>query len=380
MGIETIGLLSFAGFREVETLVLLSDETVTVVSMSVRHKGNKERRKLLNKMDKKLNIVVDMNGCPNRCRHCWLGHMPNRRMEDGADRFIVNYYSPYFDKFAYYSWLREPDYCDDYEERWKKDVNISKNTVPQRFELASFYRIVRDEKYVPFLKSVGVKKVQLTFFGLEPTQDRYIGRKGAFQEVMRASNILIREGVIPRWQCFINEENRDEIVQLYRMAREIRQNRCPELEFFVHEGSCDGENRKLYPIRIEKHHIPEDIKEVFLDYDALRSEAECHRALLNDHSNPVFRIENEITLNISNLFDVYYNFTHMTDPWKIGNLKTDDPEILVQNILSGNTYALNAAKQCTWAELTKKYGNPSSDRVFELDDYKMYLFNEYLSD
>ena len=154
MGIETIGLLSFAGFREVETLVLLSDETVTVVSMSVRHKGNKERRKLLNKMDKKLNIVVDMNGCPNRCRHCWLGHMPNRRMEDGADRFIVNYYSPYFDKIAYYSWLREPDYCDDYEERWKKDVNISKNTVPQRFELASFYRIVRDEKYVPFLKPV----------------------------------------------------------------------------------------------------------------------------------------------------------------------------------------------------------------------------------
>ena len=249
MGIETIGLLSFADFREVETLVLLSNETVTVVSMSVRHKGNKDRRKLLNKMDKKLNIVVDMNGCPNRCRHCWLGHMPNRRMEDGADRFIVNYFSPYFDKIAYYSWLREPDYCDDYEERWKKDVNISKNTVPQRFELASFYRIVRDKKYVPFLKSVGVKKVQLTFFGLEPTQDRYIGRKGAFQEVMRASNILIREGVIPRWQCFINEENRDEIVQLYRMAREIRQNRCPELEFFVHEGSCDGENRKLYYVR-----------------------------------------------------------------------------------------------------------------------------------
>ena len=32
--IETIGLLSFDGFREVETLVLLSNRAVTVVSLS----------------------------------------------------------------------------------------------------------------------------------------------------------------------------------------------------------------------------------------------------------------------------------------------------------------------------------------------------------
>lgn len=330
-------------------------------------------------MDKKLNLVVDMNGCPNRCLHCWLGHMPNRRMEEGADRFIVDYFSPFFDKIAFYSWLREPDYCDDYEERWKKDLDISKNTAPERFELASFYRIVRDVKYAPFLKSAGVKKVQLTFFGLESTQDRYVGRKGAFQEVMLASDILIDKGIIPRWQCFINEENSDEIAQLYGMARRIRQSRCPELEFFVHEGSCDGENRKLYPIRIEKHHISDEIKEVFLNYDAILSEAECYRVLLNDFSNPVFKIEDEITLNISNQFDVYYNFTHMSEPWKIGNLKKDDPEILVKKVLSGNAYALNVAKQCTWSELTLRYGNPTSDKVFDLDDYKMYLFNEYLS-
>ncbi len=326
----------------------------------------------------KLNLVVDMNGCPNRCLHCWLGHMPNRKMEEGSDRFIVDFFSPYFDKIAFYSWLREPDHCDDYEERWKRDLEISRNTAPERFELASFHRIVRDEKYVPFLRSVGVKKVQLTFFGLEAVQDRYVGRKGAYREVMRASDLLITGGIIPRWQCFINEENRDEIVRLYRMAAEIKKERCPQLEFFVHEGSCEGENRKLYPIRIEKRRIPEELKEVFLNYDEILSEAECCRILAEDLSSPVFEIGSQITLNISNRFDVYYNFTHMTDPWKIGNLKTDEPGPLVRSILSGNTPALNAAKQCTWSELTRKYGDPSSDRVFSLDDYKMYLFNEYL--
>ena len=327
---------------------------------------------------KKLNLVVDMNGCPNRCLHCWLGHMPNRKMERDADAFIMDFFSPYFDSIAYYSWLREPDFCDDYEERWERDIAISKNASPERFELASFYRIVRDEKYIPFLKSVGVRKVQLTFFGLNGTQDRYVGRKGAYEETMRATDLLISGGVTPRWQCFINEENRDEIVELYEIAERIRRERCPELEFFVHEGSCDGENRKLYPIRIRKSHIPTRLAGVYLDYGRLLTERECCEALRDDLSSPVFPIGDAITLNISGDYDVFYNFTHMTPAWKIGNLKTDAPRELVRRVVTGDTPALNAAAGCIWSSLTQKYGDPRSERVFSLDDYKMYLFNNYL--
>ena len=191
--------------------------------------------------NQQLNLAVDLYGCPNRCLHCWLGHMPNRRMEDGADRFIVDYFSPLFEKIAFYSWLREPDFCEDYAGRWRRDLEISKNAKPERFELASFFRIVRDDRYIPFLQSVGVKKVQLTFFGLKENQDRYAGRKGAWEEIVKASELLADAGIVPRWQCFINEENKDEIVCLLRMAETFRRERCPELEFFVHEGSCDGE-------------------------------------------------------------------------------------------------------------------------------------------
>ena len=63
-------------------------------------------------------LAVDMYGCPNRCGHCWIGHMPNRRMEEGADAWIVDYFKPFFHQIAYYSWLREPDFCDDYRARW----------------------------------------------------------------------------------------------------------------------------------------------------------------------------------------------------------------------------------------------------------------------
>lgn len=238
------------------------------------------------------------------------------------------------------------------------------NTVPERFELASFYRIVRDEKYIPFLKEVGVSKIQLSFFGLKETQDRYVGRKGAFEEVMQATELLIREGITPRWQCFINEKNKDDILKIYKIAKEIRQNRCPDLEFFAHEGSCDGENRKLYPIRIRKDSIPDELKEVYFGFESLLTEKECIEKLKNDSSHPVFIIGNEITLNISTCYDVFYNFTHMTEPWKIGNLKTDNNEELIQRVITGNTNALNKAKLCKWTELAAKYGDPSSERVF----------------
>ena len=43
-----------------------------------------------------LALCADMFGCPNRCLHCWLSHMPNRRMEEGADEWIVDLFRPYF--------------------------------------------------------------------------------------------------------------------------------------------------------------------------------------------------------------------------------------------------------------------------------------------
>ena len=74
---------------------------------------------------KALYLVTDMYGCPNRCRHCWLGHMPNRAMEPGADAWLVDYFKPDFETVVFYSWLREPDFCDGYRARWERDNALS---------------------------------------------------------------------------------------------------------------------------------------------------------------------------------------------------------------------------------------------------------------
>lgn len=335
--------------------------------------------------NKSLDLAVDMYGCPNRCRHCWLGHMPNRKMEENADVWLVDYFKPYFHHITYYSWLREPDYCNNYEQRWRRDNELSVGTPPVRFELASFWRLVRDPRYVLFLKEIGVKKVQLTFFGMEETTDRYVGRKGAFQELLKATELLIANQIAPRWQAFINEENKNEIVQLRNYMDTLKlEERCrafqADFKFFVHSGSCDGENRRLYDIRIEKEHIPEALIPYYLNYKKVLTEKECCSLLINDTSHVVYHNEGSIVLNISNEYDVFFNFTHMSEEWKIGNLKTDNQEEMIRRIVEEDIPALHLARNITVGELVEKYGNRQSQKVFFIGDYKSYLLNCYLEE
>lgn len=335
--------------------------------------------------NKDLVLCVDMYGCPNRCRHCWLGHMPNRKMDDKADEWIVNYFKPYFPNISFYSWMREPDFCNDYKERWLKDNKLSIGMTPERFELASFWRLVRDSEYVRFLKKVGVKTVQLTFFGLENLTDKYVGRTGAFQELLQATEILLRNEIAPRWQTFLYEENKDELVELLKLSEQLKlKERCQtfgaEFKFFVHTGGCDGENRKQYDIWIEKEHIPEMLIPYYLDYETLLTEKECCGLLKEDMTHNIPHNEDTIVLYVSNNYDIFFNFTNMSKEWKIGNLKTDNQKELIRRIIEEDIPALNLARQITMKELVATYGNTQSNRAFQLEDYKNYLLNRYIED
>ena len=333
---------------------------------------------------KTLSLCVDLCGCPNRCKHCWLGHMPNRTMEPGADEWLVERFKPYFERIEFYSWLREPDFCPDYRARWERDKALSVNTVPERFELASFWRLVRDPDYAPFLKELGVPAVQLSFFGLEETTDRYVGRKGAFRELLRATEILLDHGIRPRWQGFINEENRDELVALLRLSEELElARRCEaiggEFRFFVHTGSCDGEGRKLYPIWIRKDHIPEPLIPHFIGYDELWPERELCRLRRDETAHAAPHNEGEdLTLFVSNEYGLFFNFTHLRPEWRIGDLKTEPMDELMRRVEEEDTPALRAARAISLGELVRRYGDPASERAFDEGDYRSYLLNRHL--
>ncbi len=330
-----------------------------------------------------LAIAVDLCGCPNRCLHCWLGHMPNRDMEPGADEWIVGLFRPYFQQIAFYSWLREPDFCPDYRARWERDKALSVGCQPERFELASFWRLVRDPDYVNFLEELRIPCVQLSFFGMEAETDRYVGRRGAFRELLEATELLLRHGIRPRWQGFLNEENREALVALLGLSRELElSQRCEalggEFRFFVHAGSCEGENRRLYPIRIRKDHIPAELLPYFLNYDRLHTEAELWESWRELSSPYVPSARGQLVLYVANNYDLFFNFTHMRPEWRIGNLKSDPIKELLRRITEEDIPALRAARGISLGELTRRWGAPDSTRAFEPEDYQSYLLNTHL--
>lgn len=332
---------------------------------------------------KKVSLVFDMRGCPNRCKHCWLGHMPNRKLAEELDLEVLNYFKPYFEKVEFYSWLREPDYFENYRKRFNRDCEISIGTRPQRFELGSFYMLVRDPEYVHFLKDVGTEMVQLTFFGMEALTDKYVGRKGVFKELEMATDILLRNDIGVRYQLFINQENVQDLENFLIYMKEkhlVERSKTigKGFNYFVHSGSCTGENFKLYSLRIEEGTVPSSLIPYFLSYDKNKSEREWLEELRDSKEYFSYPLTDKVVLNISNTLDVYFNYTHLEKEWCLGNIREIPASEMMEKIKSQKVPALDIARSITLGELANLYGDNESTKLFELADFKEYLLHRHL--
>jgi hypothetical protein len=104
-----------------------------------------------------LTACLDMAGCPNRCRHCWLGITPNGRLHEDDLRFVAEAFRPFTDNLSVDSWYREPDYLPEYKRLWEVERELSDTRPVLHWELMSVWRAARDPEYVPWLKSLGLK-------------------------------------------------------------------------------------------------------------------------------------------------------------------------------------------------------------------------------
>ncbi|HEY8364017.1 MAG TPA: hypothetical protein VIK84_00475 [Haloplasmataceae bacterium] len=329
----------------------------------------------------KISVCLDMKGCPNRCKHCWIGHLPNNNLQKEDLEFVAKSFAPYTDTLEVFSWFREPDYSDDYQELWEIEKKLCKNTLPKRFELLSFYRINRDPHYLKWAYDLGVRKCQLTFFGLEKNTDYYVGRSGAFKELINATNLLIENKIAPRYQVFVNKQSISDINNFIELTKEMKlKERCldigQEFTLFIHQGTCDGENELLYDIRI----TDEDLKYIpseYLIFDLGKKESDLYQELINDHSTRNI-VNNEPVFYVTSDFSVYPNYTNIAKPWCLGNLKKDSIEQILFNYQNNLSLAQNTSINVPFSELVKKSGNPNSRRLFDTDDYIIYLLNKYL--
>ena len=342
----------------------------------------------------KITVCVDMAGCPNKCRHCWIGVTENKGISVEQFKEIAEMFRKNISHFEIFSWYREPDFRADYRELCELEKHFSTNKT-EHFELASFWRLVRDESYVKWLCEQGVKKCQLTLFGDEVTTDFYVGRKGAFQEIIKSIDILLENKIAPRIQVFVNQRNVFMLDSVVKMCRHMGlERRCAALgqkfEIFVHAGSCDGENAKLYDIRMESDDlskIPEYLVKHTLEYmekqsiedvfgfseNYLYSEFHDWESYMYESSkSPVFYVDGNL--------DVYPNVTSTYPWWRIGNLKADGCETILKRYAENDYFAARMMKLCSFSDIVKVYGNKESRKLFELEDYYYYIWNMYMKE
>lgn len=340
---------------------------------------------------KEITVCLDMHGCPNRCRHCWLGASPNGNMTVSDLEFAAQQFRPYTESLQIYDWYREPDFKEDYKEMFRLCNQLSHRPI-EHFELISFWRLVRDKRYVEWLTSLGIKCAQLTLFGTEETTDFYVGRKGAYGEILEAIEILLQNKISPRIQVFVNKENIEELGHIEALLRSLQlESRCSAFggcfSFFLHQGSCDGENEKWYDSRVtpeDLEKIPPVLKAYTLRHfgtDSLlevfgKTERELCEELAEDFSTasyvtdcPVFYVDRD--------FNVYPNITAPAPHWRLGNLKTDGAETVLKNYAESSSLAQHVRLTVPLCVIGKAQGDKTSRRLFTKGDYITFLLNRY---
>jgi MoaA/NifB/PqqE/SkfB family radical SAM enzyme len=340
---------------------------------------------------KKITACLDMYGCPNRCRHCWLGATPNGNLTVDDLKYAAKEFRPFTGVLEIADWYREPDYKDNYKEMWQLTSELSDTKTPH-FENISIWRTTRDQEYVKWLSSLGVKAVQLTVFGNEETTDYNFGRSGVYNEILQSIDILLENRIAPRIQTFINKSNIHELSHILALIENLNlEKRCRDIghdfDFFLHQGSCDGENEKFYDVWL----TPEDvdlIPEKLIDFSLKHwkksniaevlgcTEQDLYNELLSDNSTediisdmPVFYIDKD--------FNVYPNYETPSPYWCLGSLKTDGAKQVLENYIGNKSVAQHIRKTVPICEMVKKCGNPQSCRLFGKWDYKNYIHNRY---
>ena len=331
-----------------------------------------------------LGVMADMAGCPNRCRHCWLGSHKNGSMTVDDFRGIAEQFKGWRDEngdgigaLGFFSWWREPDYRDDYRELWQLEQELSSPGRALRFELLSIWRLARDETYAKWAAALEPKVCQLTFFGMEANTDWGVRKKGAFQDNLLATERLLAAGITPRWQLFITKRCLHELDEFMRLMANLRlRERCAAIgqrfEFFIGGISPEGNGYELEHERLEISDlalIPSEM--IQMSRDGLnmlgRPESELYAALAADNSPPNMDA-NVRSVSINADFDVYPNIAEPAEWWKLGNLKRDGVDAILKAYRDETTPGMRANRTIPISALTRKYGNPGGRRLYDRDD------------
>jgi len=332
----------------------------------------------------KLGIMVDMAGCPNRCRHCWLGSHKNGSMTVDDFRSIAGQFKNWknendvgIGELSFFSWWREPDFRDDYRALWELEKELSSQGQAQRFELLSIWRLAQDESYAKWAATHKPKTCQITFFGMEKNTDWATNRIGAFKDNLLATERLINVGMAPRWQLFITKRSLADLEMFLRLIYDLDlHKRCEAIgqkfEVFIGGASPEGNGYGLESERIEENDlllIPQGLLDICRGGAELLGQPEhiLLDSLLVDNTPPNLGA-NIPSISVNTDFNVYPNIAEPTEWWRLGNLKTDGVDVILKAYRDETTPGMRMNREVAVSELAQQYGVAGSAKLYHKDD------------
>lgn len=331
-----------------------------------------------------IGVAFDMQGCPNRCRHCWLGSGSSGTLSEEDVRWGISKFRDFIGtantpikKLSVATWFREPDFSDAYRRLYDLEVELGDGEL-SRYELLSVWRLARDKTYVNWAKSVGPDTCQISFFGMKETNDWFHRRNGAFDDALIATKRLLDAGMKPRWQVFLTTKLLPELSEFLGLVDRLRlrdrvQELGAEFQIFMHPPGPDQEARRIEefrPMAEQVADLPETIlepsREHFSKKVLWQTEETLYAEILErgDAARVADSLPEVLWLFVRNNWDVFANVGTLEDWWCLGNLKREDVESILRELESDDVIGLRTLFHESPAELARHYGNSKGQKVY----------------
>jgi hypothetical protein len=350
--------------------------------------------------DEVVSIAFDLCGCPNRCRHCWLGRASRSHMDlsqaiqvfrraqehvkDGRQR-------PHLERVQFFgSHFREPHYCPNYREIREIELELNGGVdYAASWELLSIWRLARDPEYARWAYGIGKRKCQIALFGVGATNDWGYRRRGAHADIVTATQRLMEVGIQPRWQVFLTKRGLPELGSILRLVDELQiRERLSgmglEFELILNAMTPAGEARSIDHLRL----TPEDIKLIpgeLIDATerfakkpfVLKTEAQWIEEILGRPDEPLgMEYPPDLWFLITPEWQVFPNTGSLEPWWSLGTYGDGDITEAFAAYVADSPPAMRAGTTLRLHDTVLRCGDRQSDRLYDCESDLRWLWLE----
>lgn len=204
--------------------------------------------------------------------------------------------------------------------------------------------------------------VKTTLFGIGKTHDIHAGRKGSYDDIIKATRLCLEQDIDIVWQVMLTQKNAEEIDQLYEIARDLGVEKIFTTCEHYYAGRIQDSNRikNFFPQESNLKNLKVEVFEAV--NGVLKPEKEYIDDIKKDIQYDISRIDfNEVYIDRNyNVFPIF----HISPDFLLGNAKKSFNKIIDQILFNKDIApAIVTKNKLRLNDLIKKYADKDSNEL-----------------